>query len=311
MYMAVTTDPFTNTDAAAFISETWTTVVNEKLFNKSVLTAFCTDLSSFANEGSDIFHVPDIFTNALTVSSQSTQGAEVTTASPASTDTTLTVSTHKYVAYIMGDLTLQQVATKYDVMQLYAKEAASLLIEAVEGDLAALWSSITTNTIGDTATVLADAEVRAAIEKLASGKFDLSECAFFVHPYVYWNQLHAITKYYQQNTLGPANNAGPVVTGTFSGGNLQKALVGTLYGIPMYTTTVIVSGLQTYRNMLLHKSAFGFAIQTRGGNRVRVQMDNLIQNLGTLTVADIIYGVAVLREPGSVLVNACNSFIGS
>jgi hypothetical protein len=309
--MAVTTDPFTNSDAAAFISETWTTVVNEKLFSKSVLSAFVTDLSSFATEGSDIFHVPDIFTNALTVSTQSTQGAEITTASPASTDTTLTVSTHKYVAYIMGDLTLQQVATKYSVMELYAKEAAALLIEALETSIAGLWSSITTNTVGDTATVVSDAEVRQAIEKLASAKFDLSECAFFVHPYVYWLQLHAVAKYYQQYSVGPANSAGPVATGTFTGGNLANALVGRLYGIPVYQTTVIVSGLQTYRNLLLHKSAFGFAIQTRGGNRVRVQMDNLVQNLGTLTVADIIYGVAVLREPGAVLLNASSAFIGS
>lgn len=309
--MAVTSDPFTNSNATAFISETWTTVVNEKLFSKSVLSAFVTDLSSFATEGSDIFHVPDIFTNALTVGTQSTQGAEITTASPDSVDTTLTVSTHKYVAYIMGDLTLQQVATKYSVMDLYAKEAAALLIEALETSIAGLWSSITTNTVGDTATVLSDAEIRQGIEKLATGKFDLTECAFFVHPYVFWLQLHAITKYYQQYSVGPANAAGPVATGNLGPGNLATALVGRLYNIPVYTTTVIVSGLQTYRNLLLHKSAFGFAIQTRGGNKVRVQMDNLVQNLGTLTVADIIYGVAVLREPGAVLLNASSAFIGS
>lgn len=309
--MAVTSDPFTNSDAAAFISETWTTVVNEKLFNKSVLSAFVTDLSSFATEGSDIFHVPDIYTNALTVSDQSTQGAEITTASPATVDTTLTISTHKYVAYIMGDLTLQQVASKYSVMDLYAKEAASLLIEALETSIAGLWSSITTNTIGDTATVVSDAEIRQAIEKLASAKFDLTECAFFFHPYVFWLQLHAVAKYYQQYSVGPANALGPVATGNLGEGNLAKALVGRLFGIPVYVTTVIVSGLQTYRNLLLHKSAFGYAIQTRGGNRVRVQMDNLIQNLGMLTVADIKYGVAVLREPGAVLINASSAFIGS
>ena len=309
--MAVTTDPFTNSDETAFISETWTTIVNEVLFNKSVLSNFVTDLSSFASEGSDIFHVPDIFTNQLTVSTQSTQGAEITTASPASVDTTLTVSTHKYVAYLMGDLTLQQVAKKYDVMKLYADEAASLLIEALETSIAGLWSSITTNTVGDTATVLADAEIRQSIEKLATLKYPLQECAFFVAPYVFWNQLHAIAKYYQQNTVGPANMAGPTATGNFGSGAAQRALVGTLYGIPIYTTTVIVSGLLTYRNLLLHKSAFGFAVQTRGGNKVRVQMDNLVQHLGTLTVVDIIYGVAVLREPGAVLVNASNTFIGS
>lgn len=309
--MAVTTDPFTNSDATAFISETWTTIVNEKLFDKTVFANFVTDLSSYATEGSDIFHVPDIYTNALTVSTQSTQGAEITTASPASVDTTLTVNTHKYVAYIMGDLTLQQVAKKYDLLNKYADEASSLLAEALEASIAALWSSITTNTIGDTATVLSDAEVRQAIEKLATGKYPLNECAFFVHPYVFWIQLHAIAKYYTVSTAGPQTQAGPVRTGNFGSAEASRNLWGQVYGFPIYTSTNVVSGLQTYRNLFLHKSAFGFAVQTRGGNKVRVQMDNLIQNLGTLTVADIIYGVAVLREPGAVLINASSAFIGS
>ncbi len=309
--MAVTTDPFTNADEIALISETWTTIVNEKLFDKTVFANFCQNLSSFATEGSDIFHVPDIFTNALTVSTQSTQGAEITTASPLSVDTTLTIDTHKYVAYLMGDLTLQQVAKKYDVLSLYADEAASLLAEALEASIAGLWSSITTNTIGDTATVLSDAEVRRSIEKLASAKFNLDECAFFVHPYVFWIQLHAVAKYYTASIAGPMNEVGAVRTGNFGSATASRNLRGHLYGIPLYTSTNVVSGLQTYRNLLLHKSAFGFAVQTRGGNKVRVQMDNLIQNLGTLTVADIIYGVKILREPGSVLVNASSTFIGS
>lgn len=52
---AVTTDPFTATDLAAFISETWTTIVNKKTFDDTVLANFVTDLSSFATAGSDIF----------------------------------------------------------------------------------------------------------------------------------------------------------------------------------------------------------------------------------------------------------------
>lgn len=308
--MAVTTDPFTATDLAAFIPEYWTPIVNEALFADAVLTNFITDLSPYADAGADIFHVPDIFTNKLTVSTQSTQGAEITTASPASVDTTLTVNTHKYVAFIIGDKDMGQLATKYQLNDKYAKEAVSLLLEALEQAVAALWSSITTNTVGDTATVLSDAEIRQGIEKLATAKYKLNECAFFFHTYVFWNQLHAVAKYYQQYSVGPANQAGPVATGNFGDGASQF-LVGRLYGLPVYATPNIVSGLQTYRNLLLHKSAFGFAIQTRGSNRVRVQAENAIRNLGMLTVVDIVYGVGVLREPGAVLLNASSAFIGS
>lgn len=310
--MAVTTDPFTASDLASFIPEVWTTIVNEKTFDEAVLANFITDLSSFASEGGDTFHVPDIFTNALTVGTQSTQGAEITTASPASVDTTLAVNTHKYVAWIIGDKDLAQIASKYSVNELYAREARNLLVEALEQAIAALWSSVTTNTVGDTATVLSDSEIRLALQQMESGKYALSECAFFVHPYVFWNQLHAVTKYYQQYSVGPSTAPGMVATGNF-GDNRGYRLnyKGVLYGVPVFTTTNIVSGLQTYRNLLLHKSAFGFAVQSKGGVMVRVQMENSIRNLGMLAVVDMIYGVAVLREPAAVLLNASSAFLGS
>jgi len=309
--MAVTTDPFTATNLVSVISEMWTTIVNEKTFNDTVLANFCTDLSQFATEGSDIFHVPDFFTNALTVATQSTQGAEITTASPDTVDTTLTINTHQYVAWIIGDKDLQQIASKYSVNEIYAREAVSLLAEALEAALAALWSSVTTNAIGDTATVVSDSEIRQALNAMESGKYKLSECAFFFHPYVYWNQLHAVAKYYQQYSVGPSTAGGPVKTGNFSSEGYMLNQKGVLFGVPVYTTTNIVSGLQTYRNLLLHKSAFGFAIQTRGGNRIRVQMENQLRNLGMLVVVDILFGVAVLREPAAVLINASSAFLGS
>lgn len=309
--MAVTTDPFTASDLAAVISETWTTIVNEKTFNDTVLANFCTDLSSFATDGSDILHVPDLYTNALTVSTQSTQGAEITTAGPAQVDTTLTINTHKYVAFIIGDKDLVQVASRYDVNEMYAREAVKLLTEALEAALAALWSSITTNVVGDTATVLSDAEIRIGIFKMENLKYHLDECAFFFHPYVYWEQLHAVTKYFQQYSYGPSNEPGAVRTGNFGTAGYALNFKGFLYGIPVYTTSNIVSGLQTYRNLLLHKRAFGFAVQTKGGNKVRVQVENAIRNLGMLTVVDMVYGVAVLREEAAVLLNSSSAFIGS
>ena len=309
--MAVTTDAFTAADLASMIPEVWTPIVNEAFFAKTVFANFCTDLSEFAKDGGDIFHVPNIYTNIFTVQVQSTQGAEVTTAGPASVDVTLSVNTHNYVAFLIGDKDLKQLATKYNLNEKYAKEAAGVFVTALEQAIAALWSSVTTNVIGDTATVLSDAEIRNGIEKLDTANYDLAECAFFVHPYVYWNQLHAITKYYQQYSVGPSDTAGPVSTGNFGSGSAARSLKGQLYGIPLYTTSNVVSGLQTYRNLLLHKSAFGFAVQTMGEGHVRVQSDNLIQNIGLLTVVDMILGTAVLREPGAVLLNASSAFIGS
>jgi hypothetical protein len=57
-------------------------------------------LSAFAEDGSDIFHVPDAYTNTFSVQSQSTQGAEVTTDAPATNDVTLTINTHKVLVRV-------------------------------------------------------------------------------------------------------------------------------------------------------------------------------------------------------------------
>jgi len=318
--MAVTSDPFVGgvssnhpaNDLIATISEVWTDMVNEKTFNDTVLANFCTDLSAYAQNGGAVFHVPDLYTNSLTVSTQSTQGAEVTTASPAQNNTVLSVTTHKYVAFIIGDLDMGQIASNYNINELYVNEARRLLTEALEQDLAALWSSLTTNiTITDTATLLSDAEIRAGLYTMENGKYHLDECAFFFHPYVYWEQLHGITKYYQQYSYGPSTEPGAVRTGNFGTAGYALNFKGFLYGVPCYTTTNIVSSLLTYRNLLLHKRAFGFAIQTKGGARVRVQIENAVRNLGTLAVIDIVYGVAVLRDAAAVLLQATTAFINS
>lgn len=120
-----------------------------------------------------------------------------------------------------------------------------------------------------------------------------------------------MTKYYQQNSVGPGSIAGPVRTGNFSQDGYILNQKGYLYGVPVFTTTNIVGALQTYRNLLLHKSAFGFAVQGMNGGKVRATVTHENRNIGYLAVVDIIYGVAVLREPAAVLLNASSAFIGS
>ena len=245
--MALTTDPFDATELSAFISETWVPLVNEAFFAKTVFANFCTDLSSYAASGSDIFHLPDVFTNVTIAQTQSTEGAEVMTAAPAATDTTLTVDTHKYVANLIGYKDLVQIAKQYDINAIYTKQAGEVLANELEASLAALWSSLTTNSVGDTATVLSDAEIRQAIEKLATANYDLTECAFFLHPYIFWMQLGAISKYYDQSSFGPASNAGLVATGNFGSASAERALRGNLYG-KMYA--VLKSFLNNWKLLL-------------------------------------------------------------
>lgn len=281
----------------------------EPKFPKAVLANFFTDLSYLVADGGDVLHVPNIYTNVFTASTQTTEGDGVVDQSPAQVDVTLNIDTHVYVAWIFGDKTIKQLANSDKLNRLYAEEAMNVLMVALEDSLAALWSSITTNVIGDTVTVLSDAEIRDAINALDSENFDLTTTAFFFHPFVFWTQLGGISKYYSQYS----SNFNFIRDGAFGKMDASRGLRGVLYDQPVYVTTRIVSGLQTYRNLFAAPEAFGYARQTpgimsdEGGSvtaGVRVQSDYLLQNLGMLTVADSVYGVAVLREAAAVLVNA-------
>lgn len=290
----------------------------EELFAKAVAARFFTDLSSAAANGGDIIHVPDIFTNAFTASTQYNQAVEVTTQSPAQSDVTLTINTHQYVAFIIGDKDMAQLATNYDYNTVYTKKAAGTLRNVLEDALLGLWSGLSTNVIGDTATVLADAEIRQGINALEAANFDTldGETAFFFHPYTFWVQLGAVTKYYDQSARGPLSSAGFVSTGELGPAMPTTGLKGTIYGIPAYVTSRVISGLQTYRNLLANKQAFGFATQNlqAGGmeqGRVRAQSSYQLRNLGYLTVVDMIYGVVELRDAAAVVLNGSSAFVGS
>lgn len=311
MFFFAFADPtaaFSAADVAATTPEIWGDYIMEPNFPKAVLANFFTDLSYLAEEEGDVIHVPDIYTNTFSASTQSTQGNGVVDQSPAQVDVTLSINTHSYVAWLFGDKTIKQLAMKEKLNEAYAREAKNVLMQALEDALAALWSSLSTNVIGDTTTVLSDAEIRDAINALDTLNYDLTETAFFFHPFVYWTQLGGIAKYYSQYS----SNFNFIRTGNFGPGDASRGLRGVLYDQPVYVTSRIVSGLQTYRNLFAHKSAFGYARQTPGvgggmgvsANGIRVQADYLLQNLGMLTVVDMMYGVAVLREAAAVVVNA-------
>jgi hypothetical protein len=320
--MAVTTDPFTSTDLSPVIPQVWPPIVLEQLFAKAVAANWFTDMTEYMRGEGNIANVPDVFTNNFTVSTQSTQGAEVNTQGPAQNNIQLAINTHNYIAFIIGDKDARQLLRSFDFNKVYANKAAGALRIALEDALFALWSGITTNVVGDTATVLSDAEIRQGIYLLENANFDTldGDTAFFFHPYTFYVQLGAVAKYYDQSVRGPASAAGFIGTGYMGGqGNYQTGLKGVVYGIPTYVTPRIVSGLQTYRNLLANRMAFGFATQYLStpisnsveDGRVRAQTSYELRNLGWLTVIDMILGTVGLRSDAAVVLNGSSSFIGS
>lgn len=308
--MALTSGEFNPTSLVAYISETWTPKVLEEFFDSAVAANFFLDLSQFATGGSDVLHVPDAYTNAFTIQTAADpfDAAEITTGSATSVDVTLTIDTHKYIATIIGDRDLVQIDSAYNFSEIYNRKAMGTLMEDLDGALYALHSSVTTNTVGDTASVITDSELRQAVEKLRQLNLPMSELAWHINPYAYWNQVLAVQKFYDASQFG---GGAATATGNFGSAGLDGADRGTLYGIRVLESSNVVNTLLATKNLLAHKDAFAFATQLPGGGRVRAQADYLLDRLGTLAVWDAHYGVVASRESSAVVINGSNAFVAS
>jgi len=318
---AVTSAPFTANDLSPVIPTVWPPMVLEQIFAKAVAANWFTDLSDWMRDQGNLADIPDVYTNTFTAQTQSVQGAEVTTADPGQNLVQLAVNTHDYIAFIIGDKDARQLLRSFDFNKVYTDKSAGTLRHALEDAIFGLWSGLSTNVVGDTATVLSDAEIRTGIFDLENENFDTldGDSAFFFHPYTFYVQLGAVQKYYDQAQRGPNSAAGFIATGQMGDGSYKTGLKGTLYGLPAFVSSRVVSGLLTYRNLLAHKSAFGFACQymetplaaaTEEG-RVRAQTHYELRNLGWLTVVDMIFGTVKLRDQAAVVLNGSSVFIGS
>lgn len=188
--------------------------MNEVNFPHAVFTNFCTDLSRYVEAGGDVVHVPDLYTNELSVSTQSTEGTEITPSVAAQVDDSITVTTHIYVAWMLGDNTLSQVARFYDLNEAYARQAQGLLMNTIEAAIAALWSSLSTTAVGDTAAALSDADIRTAISTLESADFRVEDMAFFMHPEV---------NFQYASLAGNSSTQTDEIAGNSHGDNLQPS----------------------------------------------------------------------------------------
>lgn len=221
--------------------------------------------------------------------------------SPTETKVTLTVDQWFEVSFMIEDAQAAQVKRSIYAQETYAKNAGYTIAKKLEVALTTLFSGFS-NTAGASTTTIADSDIRKAIGLLEGANIDTasSEVAFFFDAKVFWNQLQSIDKF------SLAINA-PVQD------PVAKQPTAMLYGIPVYVSNNIqyVSGTTGRYNALAHKDALHFAtsplgVSSKGGmvgaNGVRVQSNYIPEYLGTLTTADILYGVIENRDASGVTI---------
>ena len=294
--MAFPTDTFTGDagDLDVMIPAVWGQKINDFTRAKLKMAAFFTDRSDELSDGGNIVYTPNMTEMSANAKSN---GAAVTLNSPTETSVTLTVNTWKEVSFAIEDREAAQVKRSYSVQERYAKNAGYTIAADLEIAIATLFDSFS-GSVGTEGTAVTDATILAAIDTLSSADVDLEECAFFFHPHVFWSEIQAIDKFsLAQNA--PVND--PVA----------KMPAGSLYGIPVYTSTnVQASGTDGYDNALVHPDAIHFATLSLGLNSkasgmvgdmgVRVQSNYMADYLSTVTTADICYGVIENRDDHGV-----------
>lgn len=268
--MAITTDPFVNADInPAFIPKFWTRWINRPLFPQATILNWALDLSNDI-VGVDIVNIPNLYVNLPTVSTQSTQGAEITTQAPAATQTQFSASTHIYIAYLWGDADLEQVSRKYAISYEYARIAQNLIVQTIESALFALQSAIVSGT--QIATVPAstptgadvDEAVRKGLGYFSNKGIYQDELRFFIDALTYWNQFVGVTKYAYQY----ASDLNLIKQGAFQPvGNTRASshgYVGIVYGLETYISPLVVKVTGVSQNLMLHRYAFAYAMRSLG-----------------------------------------------
>lgn len=287
----------TATSLANTIPALWGQRINEFYRSKLVMAPFFTDRSDELSNGGNILYTPSV--SELTASAKSNATA-VNLQGPTDAKVTLTVNNWYESSFAIEDEEAAQVMHSYVMMERYAKSAAYAIAKTLDVAIANLFTGFS-NTVGSSTALLVDSVVRAAIAKAETNNVDLDECAFFVSPNVFWNQIQGIDKF-SLAINSPVNDP------------TAKRPAGYLYGVPVHISNniryVVVSASAGRYNALAHKDAIHWATsplgaggsmgQYIGSNGIRVQSNYVPEYLSTVTTADILYGVVENRNEGGV-----------
>lgn len=215
---------------------------------------------------------------------------QVTLQSPTETSINLLLDKHKHVAFVVEDaLKVQQ---NYNLLAEYTNKAGYALKKALDTDIANLATgfSQSAGTFNSTITTTA---VLNAVQTLDDADVPQSDRVWVLKPHAVAD-LRTISDYTRYDGTG---YAGGTASGGIGNGSVRpNGLVGMLYNAPVYMSTQVYQTGNNISNLYMHKEAIALGIQ----QNVRVQSDNRIDYLGTLVVADIMYGCLERRDNAGV-----------
>ena len=277
-YYGFTGDVTQKSDLDVFIPELWAAGVKRYYEKQLILKPFFDDYSSLVQGRGDVLHIP---TMTEIASADKAANTAVSFTANVETDIDLAIDQHVYSAKLFEDIPMIQ--SNEGLFDKYVQGMSYALSKAVDVKIEALLQ-----TLGTTQTLAADnslsnADVETALATMMGNDIPQDECAFFVNSLMYADLLNS--------KAFVTNNSGAGVGFGNDNSVMATGQVGTLFGIPVLTSSLIGVGTGTgvHAGYLVHSSAIAVAVQ----QDIRIQSDYDVSYLGTKVVADIVYGAVI------------------
>jgi len=267
----------TTTTAANFIPEIWSSGVKNYLERKLVFEQLVdSSLSSLTKSRGDTFHIPKLAEDSDAAKSA---GSQVTFTANTHGEAQLVVDQHRYSAHLCEDLA--KIQANPGLLEKEISGMGYALAKTMDAFIESKVESASTNgasLAGD--NVITSAEIRTGMKTLMESDVPMDECSIVVSPALYTSLL-GISDFVDASKYG---EGAPAATGN----------IGRLFGLPVYTSTVMGSSASTDVEVgyIIHPSAVSFARQLDP----RVQSEYSVGDLGTKVVADVVYGAVAVFE---------------
>lgn len=293
----------TTTTAATFIPEIWSDEIVAS-YKKNLVAANLIKKMNFKGKKGDVVHIPAPTRGDASEKAANTQ---VTLIAATESEKTVTINQHWEYSRLIEDITEAQALAS--LRQFYTDDAGYALARQVDTSLVRLgrgvqggggtaaYSGAFSGADGTTAYVagsntgfaaLTDAAIRRSIQRLDDNDVPM-DGRFLLVPPSTRNTLMGINRFTEQAFVGEVGAANTIRNGE----------IGNVYGIPVFVTTNAdaTSGSTATRICLMAHKDFAVMVEQMG---VRTQTQYKQEYLGTLFTADVLYGVAELRDGSAV-----------
>ena len=302
--MPLGTDNVTVSTAATFIPEIWSDEIVAS-YKKSLVAANLIKKMSFKGKKGDTVHIPAPTRGSASAKAASTQ---VNLIAATEGERVISINQHWEYSRLIEDIVEAQALTS--LRQFYTDDAGYALGLQVDTSIIRLGRGVNGGNAANSAYAgafsgadgttaynagantgtgaLTDAAIRRAIQRLDDQDTPM-DGRFLLVPPSSRNTLMGIARFTEQAFVGE----------TGASNTIRNGEIGNVYGIPVFVSSNAdtTSGTTATRVCLMAHKDFGVLVEQMG---VRTQTQYKQEWLANLFTADVLYGVAELRDNAAV-----------